>query len=242
MIPARPHRAFLWLFERYARRSVSRHFAAMHVRGALQPPGPPVLYVVNHSSWWDALVILLLSRSERRVGHLAMMGEAGLRRFPFFQRLGAFSVPSEAGARDLSAMRELLRYVADRAREGHHLWMFPQGERRHAELRPLGVARGAEVIASRLEGGLVVPVALRLDFLEAQHPELFISIGRATPVAELTAGRDVGVLLLEEVERLKADVMAGRMESFEMQGGAASVSDRWSRFKARWVRGGEAGS
>lgn len=213
--PARVSPAFCWLFTAYARNLVRRHFAALRVRGQLAPPGGPVLYLVNHSSWWDPILVFLLSRPQTTVPQLAMMGEAGMRRFPFFNRLGAFSVPEH---KNPSGLRAMLRYLEAQARLGAQIWIFPQGALRPADVQPLGLQRGASLIAARLAPCRVVPVAFRFAFGEAQRPEIFASIGAATPIAGEASPELLERLLTDEVNRLRIDLAGGASTDFGRPG------------------------
>jgi 1-acyl-sn-glycerol-3-phosphate acyltransferase len=183
-----------------------------------------VLYLVNHSSWWDALVVFLLSRE---VGgrHVALMGEAGLRQFPFFARLGALPVPASRGPREVL---QLFRRVRARCDAGDQVWMFPQGEQRHPDVQPLGFERGAEVLARMLAPCRVVPIALRWETWRWQFPELVLSVGE--PVT-LNGAPQPGALeeqLTREVARLREDCVAGRTHDMAIWiRGRASVSDVW---------------
>ncbi|MEI8254504.1 MAG: lysophospholipid acyltransferase family protein [Deltaproteobacteria bacterium] len=221
---------FIRLFAWYARRLVRRSFGGLYVRGRLLAPGEPVIYLVNHSSWWDALTVFLLSRGETRMRHDALMSEEGLRRFPFFARLGAVTVPVDRSTR---GMRALLAYVDEWSRKVRGaLWIFPQGAVFHADRRPLGVQPGAARIAQRAAPCRVVPVALRYEFGEGQRPDVYVSIGEPMVIADRAPEASLAALLESEVDRLRDDLVAGRRDGFRADlAGRASVSDRWEAFR-----------
>jgi 1-acyl-sn-glycerol-3-phosphate acyltransferase len=232
-----PSKLFMAVFSWYARWLVRRTFAGLRVRGELAEPGSPVIYVVNHSAWWDAIVIFLLSRSERRMRHAAWMAESGLVRFPFFARLGALAVPDTRGT---SAMRAFLLSVKRWMSESPGaLWIFPQGSIRHSDVRPLGIAPGASRVARRFAPCRLVPVAIRYEFGEVQRPEIFVSIGRAHEVPAEAFAAPVSDLLERELARLKADLIDGSVDRFRtMIAGRDSVDARWERTKALLRPGG----
>ena len=214
-VPARVWPWFCRLFEVYARWLVGRHFSAVRVRGSVAPPGGPVLYLVNHSSWWDAILVFLLSRPGAQVPQLAMMGETGMRRYPFFNRLGAFSVPD---AKNLADLRAMIRYLEAQGGRGGQIWIFPQGAIAPADVRPLGLARGVALVAARLVPCRVVPVSIRFAFGEAQRPEIWVSFGAASLLTESPERHTLEALLSEEVERLRIDLAHGASTDFEPWG------------------------
>lgn len=143
----------------------------------------PVLFVPNHTTWWDALVVLWLSERVLASDGYAMMDAANLRRLPFFRRVGAFGVDLADPADGARAIRHAARLLD---RPGRSLWIFPEGRERSPfealELRP-GAAQIARVVRG---SAAVVPVGLRYAFGERERPDLFISFGGA-----LAATRDV---------------------------------------------------
>jgi 1-acyl-sn-glycerol-3-phosphate acyltransferase len=211
-VPARVWPWFCRLFEVYARWLVRRNFSAVRVRGALAPPGGPVLYLVNHSSWWDAILVFLLSRPGVRVPQLAMMGEAGMRRYPFFNRLGAFSVPE---AKNLADLRAMIRYLEVQGGQGGQIWIFPQGTIAPADVRPLGLERGVALLAARLVPCRVVPVAIRFVFGEAKRPEILVSFGSVSVHDEAADRQSLERLLTDELEKLRIDIAHGASTNFE---------------------------
>lgn len=231
MIEARHDPAFARLFAAYAARLLRSHFASVRVRGTLPGGDAPLLVAAQHVGWWDPIVLFHLSR--RRFGgtHYVMQEEARLREFTFFRRLGAFGVDLSEPARALPSVR----YALARLRApGARLWVFPQGELRPADARPIRCRAGAEWLAARARAR-VVPVALRYEFLAAQRPEAFVSIGE--PVA--LAPREPAALerlLTAEADRLRNDVLAGRLDGFDVVSrGRRSVSDAFLALSPRRV-------
>ena len=138
------------------------------------PRGPPMLMVVNHSSYWDALMIVWLSERVLRVPGYAWMHLHNLARLPFFRLLGAFGVDGQTPG-DIKAA---LAYVQQRLESGPcALWIFAQGDEKPAARRPLAFAGGSAWIARRSPSAQVIPVALHYGFGPAQKPEVRICFG-----------------------------------------------------------------
>lgn len=127
MLEAAKSRSFDALFSRYnTLYLLHRHFRFIGLSGELQPAsagGRPVLYIMNHSSWWDGLLAYHAARRLTRRRQYFMMEEAQLRKFQFFRRLGAYSINREEPA----DVRASLRYTARLLGEGGSVWMYPEG-------------------------------------------------------------------------------------------------------------------
>ena len=62
-----------------------------------------------------------------------MMDEPGLKQYPFFRKLGAFSINREQPKEIVQS----LRYSKKLIDQNMPVWLFPQGEIQHQEIRPL---------------------------------------------------------------------------------------------------------
>ncbi len=143
----------------------------------------PVLCVVNHTSWWDPLVILHLTTDVLEVDGYAMMNARNLARVPFFRRVGAFGVDLESPGDGAHG----IRYAAKLLRQPRRVvWIFPQGEERSpfepvaTRMRP-GAAAIARVTGDRAR---VMAVGLRYVFAGEERPHLAIAFGPAERAAD----------------------------------------------------------
>ncbi|UZW65126.1 lysophospholipid acyltransferase family protein [Priestia flexa] len=98
----------------------------------------PALFIANHSSWWDSLISFYVNRVLLKHDSYAMMSEEGMKSFPFFKKIGAFSV-NQASPKHI--MKSLL-YARELLREKKGVWIFPQGKEEHLEKRPLQFSDG----------------------------------------------------------------------------------------------------
>ncbi len=202
-------RAFAW----YTRRLVRKHFAGIWLGGArlpsaMAPPAAPVLFIANHTNWWDGFLGVLVNR---HLGlHFQVLMEAKeLARYPVFRRVGALPMrrDSATGAyADLTAARACLR-------PGTGLWLFPQGRRCPATAPVTGIERGAAHLALGHAGPLLIqPVALRYTYLGEQLPEAFIWLGEPLAVPAPAAGgtpRAARQALSLEFEARLTETLAG---------------------------------
>ena len=226
VIVPKPNRLVQWWFDGWSRRAIARQFYRLHVWGTVPAPGGPdadrpTLYVVNHSSFWDGIVLWRLLRP-RHPGLLCAVDARQMREHPFFARLGCFSI-DRANPRRAA---EGLAYAAGRLRTpGTAMVIFPQGRIVHGDVRPLaleaGVGRLVEAARPR-----VVTVGLRYDWWQEQRAEVLVDVadagtpdgGRRAITAELA--RRLTRQSDDLAERSRAFAVAPRVDRV----GRASIS------------------
>lgn len=179
MIEAKKNRAFEWMFSLYNTWLLRTSFHRLYVRGHVVRT--PALYVANHSSWWDGLMAFQLSRFVFQQNSYAMMSEEGLEQYPFFRKLGGFSV----NRTQRKEVVKSLDYAISLLRDGKSVWMFPQGEEQHIEKRPLQFFTGAVYVAERANVP-IVPLAFYHSFRHHRKPEWFIHIGEPLRICDVS--------------------------------------------------------
>jgi chlorobactene lauroyltransferase len=217
---------------------------------AARDRGTPVIFCATHSGWWDGHMAFILDRQVFRRKPYVMMEERQLSRYLFFTWIGAFGVVRE----DARSAFESIGYIGEVLSKEPEasLWMFPQGEMRHQDERPIRIFAGAARVARELERCALVPVALRYDFGREQAPAAYARVGEP-----ITAGRGSTIsskeqttLLQEaitvEADRLRDDVYALNLGAYRpLLRGRGSVNKNWDRVRAfagKLVgRGGRAG-
>lgn len=245
---APPHRWhwLIWLFRRYAVRYVRRHFHAVRLSktsAALPAADEPLLVVLNHPSWWDPMIGIVLSRAFAGRDHFAAIDAVAVRRYGFFKRLGFVGVDTQS----LRGAAEFVRTgAALLAHPRRAYWVTAQGRFTDVRTRPLALQSGVGHLAARVPNLVVLPVALEYTFWTERTPEALVRVGEPLRVADhpgltgkqwtarieaaLTANLDA--LNVETARRdpaAFATLLAGRS-------GVGGIYDQWRRFKA-WVRG-----
>ncbi len=174
-------RSLLNAFAAYTRRLVRRRFHALRILHDGLPPqesSRPLVIFLNHASWWDPLVCLLLARHffpDR--DSFAPIEETMLARYKFFRHLGFFGVEASVpGAlKFMRACRAILEFPRS------IIWLTPQGRFRDVRERPLNLQNGLGALAAQTENALFVPLALEYSFWHEARPEILVSFG--TPIA-----------------------------------------------------------
>ena len=223
-IPARHSRAgdtlIYWALVRSA---IWSHFARvwLRVEGPIPTPAAgPLIFYLNHPSWWDGYMAHVLSRMVLgdRFQTFCMMDERELRRYRFFTWIGAFSVDRgdpRSAMRSVAYISRLLAERPDRA-----LAIFPQGEITPNDRRPLEIFPGVAHIARRAGGATLWPIALRYEFRGEQRPEAFIRTGPAhrapadVDTRSLTA--EIGQRLTAACDALRDELNDSRLETYHV--------------------------
>lgn len=165
-----------WFFRYNSFYLLRRHFHFFGASGELEPLAAgnrPVLYLMNHSSWWDGLLAYHAAGKLTRGRHYYMMEEEQLIKYAFFRKLGAYSINRNSPG-DVSAS---LRYTARMLREGGSVWMYPEGEILPLEHRPLILKEGAALVLRLCPEAIVVPVTLYHGLFRHSKPEATLLAG-----------------------------------------------------------------
>jgi 1-acyl-sn-glycerol-3-phosphate acyltransferase len=221
-----------WFLGR-ARARLREGFTSLKVKGAEHvreaAARGPVLWVGNHTSWWDPLVVFYLSRAFFDLDGHAMMDASNLRKLPFFSRIGAFGVdlsdPAD-GARTLRYAARLLRGGGPR----RMVTVFPQGRERPVTERPLGFRPGSAELARLAPAASVLPFALRYEMQSEEKPNAYVAFGaplapeRSAERARSAQERAVEALLDELDRALCADDLAAYTPLFVSRSALAPLA------------------
>ncbi|WP_435171312.1 lysophospholipid acyltransferase family protein [Paenibacillus glycanilyticus] len=244
MIPADKSRFFEKWFTLYNERwLIKRYFYRVYMRGESDPvsEGQPVLYLMNHSSWWDGLLVYAVVRQRSKRQHYMMMDEEQLAKYRFFRRIGAFSIDKQT----VSGIAQSLRYAENLLKQGHSVWLFPQGDIRHLEERPLNFKNGAAYLLSRVPEAAVIPVTAYYSFGVNQKPEAGLWFGAPLDDSELAGlkSREVTYHMSKRVqdqldEHRRLAIKAVRGESmtgfYPLFPGSETTDSRFMSLKRRF--------
>ncbi len=165
-------------FAACCRRYVRRNFHALRILKSGLPPrdsARPIVIYLNHASWWDPLVCLLLAREffpDRK--SFAPIDAAMLERYGFFRHLGFFGIEpqSQSGARTFLRTTHALLASSLNA-----VWLTPQGRFVDVRKRPLLLEEGLGALAAREPGAVFIPLAIEYSFWTEPRPEILVSFG-----------------------------------------------------------------
>lgn len=182
-IPADESRVYTLIFYLFARFLFWYRFKNIFIKNNYrQNRNRKTIYYLNHTSWWDGLIPLLLNRKIFRQHARAMMEDKQMRRYKFFRKLGAFSV-NLTEKRSTSAT---LKYaLASLERENGALYVYPEGEIRPFSSHDLTFENGLSWILKKCDASSVdaVPVSVYIHTAFSNKPELFIHIGEPVSIS-----------------------------------------------------------
>jgi len=176
VIPAAESKVFEMFFIPYLRNLYKRRFDRIYYHSAYSPGTLDTsIYFLNHYSWWDALTPILINNRILKQNMRAMMIEHQLRKFPFFRKLGVFSVDKEHPRKSLNS----LKYAADSMfRDKASLYIYPQGKIEDEHIEPLSIESGVAWLYQHLPDVDFVPIATTMNTRYSEKPRLFIQIGK----------------------------------------------------------------
>jgi 1-acyl-sn-glycerol-3-phosphate acyltransferase len=174
-IPAKESRFFITFFDGVVRLLCKMRFSGVYIKQEYIPSKKSrTIYFLNHTSWWDGLIPLLLNQKRFRQRARAMMEDKQMREHGFFKRIGAFSVNLK---NPRSVIRSLRYAVESMKRPNASLFIYPEGEIRPFSLQKPEFKSGLSWIVSKYSAPDVVPIAIYFSMKKSSKPELFIQVG-----------------------------------------------------------------
>ena len=207
------------------------------------PPDLPLIVVLNHPSWWDPLIGVVVAGLLPERTHYAPMDAKALGRYSLFNKLGFYGV-EQGTPRGAAAFLRATTAILSQPRSA--VWITAQGEFTDPRVRPTLLRPGVGHIARRLDEGLILTLALEYPFWEERLPEALARFGEPMLIGrrrKLSARRWVELIeadLTATQDALKADALSRNAAAFEtlLTGKVAigGIYDRW-RKSCAWLRG-----
>ncbi|WP_227395354.1 lysophospholipid acyltransferase family protein [Jeotgalibacillus aurantiacus] len=152
-----------------------KHFYRVYIQDQRTKSAPGgKQYLINHSSWWDGLLVFYLNQKVVKEDSYAMMSRKGVEEFPFFSKIGAFAVDPSSP----KSLIKQLKLAKDLLNDQKSIWIFPQGKEEHIEKRPMTFMSGPAYLVEHADEHDIIPVSAYYTFRHDQRPELFILIGK----------------------------------------------------------------
>ena len=235
-------------FVAYSRRYMQRHFHALRLSRELLPVDAaldaPLLVFMNHPSWWDPLVALILTRElfPQRT-FWGPINAAALKRYGILRRLGFFGVELGTGVGARQFLRGSAAALAERCGA---VCITAQGHFADVRQRPVHFEPGLGALLARTNSGFALPLALEPAFWEERAPEFLARFGEPIPLGggPERSAEDWKRLAEERLEAAQDALAAAaqRRDPTEFESvlrgaaGIGGVYDQWRRFRA-WRRG-----
>jgi len=199
-LPARESALFSKIFEWYTDWLFWRRFDAISIQCNYKPaPGQKTIYYLNHNSWWDGLIPFRLNQKLFRQDARGMMESKQLKQYPFFRRLGVFSI-------DLSSPRssmQSMRYAVDSMRrENASLYIYPQGKIVPFTAEKPEFKKGIGWLAKKVPDADIVPIAIYIHTEESDKPRLEILIGQTIELDRKQPANQLSQILEKNLHEL----------------------------------------
>jgi len=174
---------FHWYIDRLLRKNFNS-FVLLGAKPSHQQ-SRALLITPNHISWWDGFFVDRLRRVlfPGRKLHLMMLEEQ-IKKYPFFNKVGAFGIDPGRPKKVLGA----LQYTAEVLENGSNFAVvYPQGEIESQETPVLSQKAGITKIAQLAKSEfLLIPVFFKIMYKDKPKPELYAAV--YTPLSSAQAG------------------------------------------------------
>ncbi|MFN3386152.1 MAG: lysophospholipid acyltransferase family protein [Candidatus Thermochlorobacter sp.] len=248
MLKVRRSALYTFWFHYYSRAQFRKYFDKVRTFGteSLQHMEleTPIIFFCNHAYWWDGFWTQLCTEAYFKQNLYIIIEYKQLVRYQFFTRLGAFSIVRENPRQAMQTITYAVEKLTEPSDKQNALWIFPQGIIEHVDKRPIVFFNGASKIVERVLDKLpaiyVCSMVSRIDYLEEQKPELFLSFKPPTRIVRETfaGAKSLTAAMQSETEahldELKARILARNFSNSKiLLEGAMSINRRWDRFRER---------
>ena len=202
-LPANESPIFIKLFRLYTWLLFKRRFKKVWVKQEYDPCAEcKTIYYLNHHSWWDGLIPLLLNEFRFRQNARALMEDTQMQEYPFFQKIGAFSINRQNPRKAIRS----LRYAVDSFdRDKASLFIYPEGS-----ITPVGSKMnfqgGLSWLTDKLPKVDVVPIAIHMHTIRHDQPELHLHVGDRLRIEEQWSSDKRTRVLEKQMDEMLADL------------------------------------
>lgn len=198
---------------------IKSSFFSMNVKNIqnfeLRDKEKSTILFASHCSWWDGIIGYTLLRTFMKIRFHLMIEE--LYRFPLLSKIGAFSVEKNSPQ---SALKSLNYCTEILENKDNLLWIFPQGEVKPPDYRPIKFANGLSYLYKKVNGVNIIPISHRYNFIREDKPEIFIEMGKPVIIPNKTQKRQEITRLLENelcnlLDKQRNDISNGNLSGYE---------------------------
>lgn len=200
-IPARESPLFISAFRWYVRWLFHRRFQKVWLHQSYVPAkDESTLYYLNHTSWWDGLIPFLLNEFCFKQKARAVMEDKQMLEYPFFSRIGAFSINRSNPRSALNSLRYGLQSLEP---AGRSLFIYPEGKIYPQEDSPNNFEGGLAWMTNRLPDlknvVKVVPIGIYIHTMTSAKPTLMLNVTNAIAVDSPVSKQSLSSNLKEQL-------------------------------------------
>lgn len=178
MIRTKNSRPAKFIFNLYLDRLLKKNFSAFYLVNCPDISlSDKLLLTPNHFSWWDGFFADYMVRHTLKRHTKIMMLEEQLRKYPFFSKVGAFSI-KPGSPKDII---ESFGYAAGLMQDTSNCTViYPQGEIEPYDKFPPGIKPGLSRLISSAPTDLkIIPLAFRITYNNEKYPFVSCRFGQA---------------------------------------------------------------
>lgn len=174
-----------FFFRIYFKYSLKRNFLRINFKGKKlldeivqisAKENSPVIICVNHSNWWDGVLLNWISNYVLKGNAYCLMDTVDLSRHRYFNKIGA--IPLERKNK-FSSFRTLKFCKKILTGKNRYLWIFPQGEIIPNERMPYRFFNGVSYLCENIDKFNLMCVHFEYRFTAEQHPEIYVNVFRS---------------------------------------------------------------
>ncbi len=193
-IPAKESPLFIKTFRIYVRLLFKRRFNRVWIRQEYHPNEKSrSIYYLNHHSWWDGIIPLLLNEYRFQQQARALMEDKQMKRYGFFKKIGAFSINREDPRKVVTSLRYAVQSMK---RENASLFIYPEGS-----ITPVGselsFEGGLAWLHDKLPDVDFVPIGIYMHTIRSDKPELHLHVGQKVKMNQ-GLGKDSKTQIFEQ--------------------------------------------
>jgi hypothetical protein len=202
MIEAKHYKFYRFLFNLYINSQIKKYFNRFYVIGKNPEikDNKSLLVLPNHFSWWDGFFVDLIYRkffSNRKIYMMVM--EETVRRYWFFNKIGAFSINQKSPKDILKSFHYAKNLLNE---ENNFVVIFPQGELKpyttQIEIKP-GIV---EFLLKDIGDFNLIFLAMKIQFEKERKPNVYFKMSEIKSSEEYVSNS----------EKLKNDFLRNLLE------------------------------
>lgn len=129
----------------------------------------------NHFSWWDGFFIGHLERNFIKKKFYIMMLENQLKRFWFFQKVGAYSI----NPNNPKSIIETINYTSQIVQPNNVVVIYPQGKIEPFESKEITIKDGLTYFLKNVKIKFyILPTAFKIHYYDEMKPSIFVRFGK----------------------------------------------------------------
>ena len=199
-----------WAFSIGQKRYLTKAFHQIYVQK--QQYEEPLLVVVNHSNFYDSLLLFELQKHGYLPANLvAVMSANGIEQHRIFKGLGVIPVNQPM---KLSQYKDMLAVM-----EKQPLLIFPQGKEEHQEKRPLTIEKGTAALLEKKQWHNVLFLTFYYSFTEQAGALVccrshFVA-HHERPQRAVDIQLFLQQMMTEQLNNVKRDVIDQQLDTYE---------------------------